>query len=129
RELVKSDVKPAQPLAERRAQHEFLERSRRTTRRMLAVSSALYVLCAMFALVVALVVETEFRLPNETWSELAHGAFFFAFMFPAVSVLALIIGWGLYASENYVAGMVASLVPWLWGVGGLVLSLGVGLLS
>jgi len=85
-------------------------------------STVAYLLVAIAGLVFVLISDIDFRLPNASWRFSAHLVFFFAFMFPAVSVMSLIAGWGLYASRNNLGAIMASLCPWAWGVAVVFLS-------
>ncbi|MEM6532217.1 MAG: hypothetical protein AAF654_06315 [Myxococcota bacterium] len=90
-------------------------------RRALFWSTAAYVVLACGGLVFSLLSNIEVVLPNSRSTVIAHGLFFAGFMFPAVSVAALIVGWVLYSSDRYDAAVIAALVP--WGYGSLVLAL------
>lgn len=106
------------------AVHELFPVAKRRAARLLTVSSVLYVVLAAVTLSVVLAVDIPFQLPNSSWSTSARLTFFAAFMFPAVSVMSLIVGWVLYASASFVEAKLAALVPWLWGSGVLILIAG-----
>lgn len=103
---------------------ELFPVAKRSAARLLTVSSVLYILLAATTLAVALAIDIPFQLPNSDWSTSARLTFFAAFMFPAVSVMSLIVGWVLYASASFVEAKLAALVPWLWGSGVLILIAG-----
>ncbi|MEO1483333.1 MAG: hypothetical protein AAFU77_14595 [Myxococcota bacterium] len=118
----------AQPRRDSKAKHvssvQELYPSKRTwARRALLCSSAAYLLLAGFGLAFALVSGLEVALPNASSSAIVHGLFFAGFMFPAVSVMALIVGWALHSKSRDDAAFFAALVPWAYGSLILALSL------
>lgn len=90
-------------------------RRRRRSYRALLLSTVTYLLVASAAVFLGLVWEVDVVFPTMRSPLASHMRFLAVLMFPAVSVLALIVGWAYHSAGQFNSARIAALLPWLFG--------------